>query len=237
LQRFYEPLYMLRSLLGFFPRADLWLDVNSVFWFISWILLAYLLFPLLFNEKKPWFSALCLFAITSLLVWWNPQPIEKVVPFYRLHTAALPLGMIAAWLLQSQNVTAQKIQSNLSYIKHDLAAVPHYVLLSVLLAIGVFSLLLETKTPVQEQAGNMITMLAFISVFALKRFEIRLLYWLGFYSFEIYMLHWPLLARYDVFFKYLPASWLAMLAHFVLYIGLGILVQKAAAWVEKRLPI
>jgi hypothetical protein len=46
-----------------------------------------------------------------------------------------------------------------------------------------------------------------------------------------------LLARYDVFFKYLPASWLAMLAHLVLYIGLGFLVQKAAAWLEKRLPI
>jgi hypothetical protein len=36
LGRSYAPGYMLQSLLGWFPRASAWEDVNSPFWYISW---------------------------------------------------------------------------------------------------------------------------------------------------------------------------------------------------------
>ena len=228
LQRFYSPFYITRSLLGWFPRANLWLDVNSVFWFISWILLAYALFPLLFSQKKPWLSALLLFALTNLLVLWNPPPIQLVTRLYQVHTAALPLGMITAWLLQ----THKKIQSTLLYIKQDLAALPHYLLMAGLLAVAIFSIaLLDIKQGAfQEQFTNIITVLAFVALFALKRFEIGLLYLFGVYSFEIYLLHWPIMYRYDLFYKFTP-PWLATSLYLILFLILGIAMKNITGYI------
>jgi peptidoglycan/LPS O-acetylase OafA/YrhL len=62
-------------------------------------------------------------------------------------------------------------------------------------------------------------------VAALKRFEIKALYWIGFFSYEIYLFHWPLMYRYYSLFKILP-PWLAMLLYLPIFIVLGWLMQK-----------
>ena len=67
---------------------------------------------------------------------------------------------------------------------------------------------------------SIVTSLLFIALFIIKRFDIKTLYWFGFYSYEIYLFHWPLMYRYDFLYKYLPA-WLALALYLVIFIGLG----------------
>src|SRR5689334_21922501 len=74
-------------------------DVNSVFWYIIWILFYYALLPLVFIRGRAWLSALILLALGQALVWWNPTAIELVTRLYKVHTVAFPLGMLLAWAL------------------------------------------------------------------------------------------------------------------------------------------
>ena len=67
---------------------------------------------------------------------------------------------------------------------------------------------------------------ALIILFLIKKYESRFLYWFGFYSYEIYLLHWPILSRFDLFYRFAPA-WLAT----VLYLAFFI----ASAWVMQWL--
>ena len=51
---------------------------------------------------------------------------------------------------------------------------------------------------------SLIATLAAVALFAVKRVEFRALTLVGTYSYEIYLLHWPWLSRYDVFYGTLP---------------------------------
>ena len=77
-----------------------------------------------------------------------------------------------------------------------------------------------------EEGTSIITSLLLITLFVIKRVEIKVFYWLGIFSYEIYMFHWPLMYRYDFLFKYLPA-WLALSLYFFVFIGLGFLLKTA----------
>jgi peptidoglycan/LPS O-acetylase OafA/YrhL len=81
-------------------------------------------------------------------------------------------------------------------------------------------------------------MAALVIVFSLKRIEFKFLYVFGVFSFETYLLHWPLMSRYDVFFHYLPA-WLAPLLWLPAFIVIGWLLQKITTplgqWFDRHL--
>jgi peptidoglycan/LPS O-acetylase OafA/YrhL len=81
-------------------------------------------------------------------------------------------------------------------------------------------------------------MFAFIVIFSLKKFENKFLAIYGLYSFEVYLIHWPLMGRYDVFFDILPA-WAAVVAWMITFIVLSWGLQKITApigtWVDSRL--
>jgi membrane-bound acyltransferase YfiQ involved in biofilm formation len=100
----------------------------------------------------------------------------------------------------------------------------YYVILIVLLFIIGYTAYYSGvgQGPVKEQAISLITMGAIILFFMIKKFEIKALYLFGIYSFEIYLFHWPLLSRYDLFFKWLP-GWLAL----ILYLGLFLILAWA----------
>jgi peptidoglycan/LPS O-acetylase OafA/YrhL len=78
----------------------------------------------------------------------------------------------------------------------------------------------------KAQMVSIITMLAIIFLFLLKKTEFKLLQIFGLYSYEIYLLHWPILYRYDIFYKYLPA-WLATVFYLIFFL--------AIAWIFKKL--
>jgi membrane-bound acyltransferase YfiQ involved in biofilm formation len=75
-------------------------------------------------------------------------------------------------------------------------------------------------SPNKAQLISIATMSVIIILFVLKNVGFKLLYWFGFYSYEIYLFHWPLLYRYDVFYKFLPA-WIATVFYLVFFIGLA----------------
>ena len=73
-------------------------------------------------------------------------------------------------------------------------------------------------------------------IFSLKKLDNKFLSIYGVYSFEVYLIHWPLIGRYDIFFDFLP-SWAAVIAWMISFILVSILLSKIvapiSAWVDK----
>lgn len=248
LQRSYSASYIIQSMLGFFPRGDLFLDINSPFWFITPLLFYYLLFPLVFMPKRSWLSALIILAASFLLVQFKLPVSIETLHLYQLHLLAFPLGIAFASLFFEPyylsrfepakiktflynlerpiwlKATLDKFRApNIFHRVFNQLNRPVYfaILVALLFFIGYFSYYSQVGgVPWHEQGISLLVMIAIIFFFILKKMEIKLFYLFGFYSYEIYLIHWPLLSRYDIFFKYLPA-WLAM----VLYLAFFLLIS------------
>jgi peptidoglycan/LPS O-acetylase OafA/YrhL len=253
LQRYYSPLYMLQSLLGWFPRADSTADVNSPFWYISWLLLFYVLFPLLFMPSRPWLTALLLAAIANILASIDPLDLQ-VDWLHHLHTNAFSLGILLAWGLSVTPGKRNALVERLHKLR-TVAVLPRGLLVLALLAMAGYltahhavaewprsSHLLHDagikEADFIEQLASLVALIALILVVMLKRVESRCLHLFGVYSFETYLLHWPLLSRYDVFFRHLQ-PWLAPFAWLLAFIGAGWVLQRITApigrWCDRYL--
>lgn len=233
----YSVISILSSFLGFFPMANMYTDVNSPLWYFTFIFFLYLIFPLVFIKKKPWLSAIIIFLISYILLAFNFGFINGVMYFYKTHYWAFPLGVLLGSLVcniqlikQSNIVVKINTSKALVFLKNIL-----YTLLSLAL---IFIIAYSSHTGMgreinMEQAVSIIVALSFIILFLLKRFDIRLFSLFGLYSYEIYLLHWPILYRYDIFFKYMP-GYLALTLYLVLFIGLGWLLKKLSETVVSR---
>ena len=240
--------YMIQSLLGWFPTAEGFNDVNSPFWYITWMMMFYILFPLVFSTKRPWLSAIILSVIATLIGVYNPLEMGDNW-LHRLHTVAFSLGIIFAWLLFETKDKENKLVKVLKHFRNESKFMP-YIVISLMLAVVVYMSLHTTanhwptltailgKGYFVDQLTSIIIMFAFIIIFSLKRFDNRFLSIYGLYSFEVYLIHWPLMGRYDVFFDILPA-WAAVVAWMVTFILVSWLLQKIispiGSWVDSRL--
>ena len=254
LQHYYSPLYVLRSLLGWFPTANGYIDVNSPYWYISWLLMFYLLLPLLFNAKRPWLTAIALAVIANLVAIINPLDLQ-VDWLHRLHTNAFSFGMIVAWAINEPKGGSNKLATRLKLFRANAAPWLRYpLLLAMLVVAGYFAANNADSSwpklsPALQAAGfeanyfigqatSLLAMTALLIFFSLKRVEFRFLYLFGVYSFETYLMHWPLMSRYDVFFHHVPA-WLAPLLWLSAFIALGWLLEKVTTplgrWVDQHL--
>ena len=72
---------------------------------------------------------------------------------------------------------------------------------------------------------SLVIMMAFIVIFVLKKVDNKFLAIYGVYSYEVYLIHWPLIGRYDIFFDYLP-SWAAVIVWMVVFILVSMILQK-----------
>lgn len=236
LHRYYSWSYIARSIAGFFPRADMADDVNSVFWYLTWILFFYLLFPLVFIRHRVWLSALILFALGEALVRWNPAVIELVTRLYQVHTVAFPLGMIAASLLFESREKNNAIATALRHWRATLSRVQYFMVIALLIGAIVYSAYYDSgigQSILKEQAMSMVTTLALVMLFALKRFELRVLALIGFFSYEIYLLHWPLLSRYDFIYRHMPAA-AATVIYLAAFMAMGWLMQRGSDYIANR---
>ena len=240
--------YMIQSLLGWFPTAEGFNDVNSPFWYITWMMMFYILFPLVFSTKRPWLSAIILSVIATLIGVYNPLEMGDNW-LHRLHTVAFSLGIIFAWLLFETKDKENKLVKVLKHFRNESKFMP-YIVISLLLAVVVYMSLHTTanhwptltailgKGYFVDQLTSIIIMFAFIVIFSLKRFDNRFFFIFVLYSFEVYLIHWPLMGRYDVFFDILPA-WAAVVAWMVTFILVSWLLQKIispiGSWVDSRL--
>ena len=240
--------YMIQSLLGWFPTAQGFDDVNSPFWYITWMMMFYVLFPLVFSTKRPWLSAIILAVIATLIGVYNPLNMGDNW-LHRLHTVAFSLGIVFAWVLFETKDKENKFVAHLKEFRNKAKIMP-YVIIALMLGVVVYMSLHTTanhwptltailgKGYFVDQLTSIILMFAFIVIFSLKKFDNKFLSIYGLYSFEVYLIHWPLIGRYDIFFDYLP-SWAAVIAWLVTFIVVSWLLQKITtpigAWIDSRL--
>lgn len=69
--------------------------------------------------------------------------------------------------------------------------------------------------------------LCIIFAFVFKKIEFGALSILGLYSYEIYLIHWPIMYHYDFLFSWLPAG-VATFAYLGVFIALGMGLKKLA---------
>ena len=244
----YSVPYMIQSLLGWFPTAEGFDDVNSPFWYITWMMMFYVLFPLVFSTKRPWLSAIILAVIATLIGVYNPLEMGDNW-LHRLHTVAFSLGIVFAWLLFETKDKENKLVKVLKHFRNESKFMP-YIVIALMLAVVVYMSLHTTanhwptltailgKGYFVDQLTSIIIMFAFIVIFSLKKFDNKFLSIYGLYSFEVYLIHWPLIGRYDIFFDIFPA-WAAVIAWLITFIVISWLLQKITtplgAWIDSRL--
>ena len=239
--------YMVQSLLGWFPTAIGFGDVNSPFWYITWMIMFYALYPIVFSTKRPWLGALILAVIATLLGVYNPFDMGDNW-LHRLHTLAFPLGIVAAWLLMETKNKENKLVKYLKDFRNNSNNMLRYAVIVLMFVLVVYMSLHTTanhwpkltallgKGYFVEQFTSLVIMFAFIVIFSLKKLDNKFLAIYGLYSFEVYLIHWPLIGRYDIFFNIMPA-WAAVLAWLVSFILVSILLQKmvmpVSAWIDR----
>ena len=231
----YPASYMIRSMLGWFPTAIGFDDVNSPFWYITWMMMFYILFPLVFSTKRPWLSAIILSVIATLIGVYNPLDMGDNW-LHRLHTVAFSLGIVFAWLLFETKDKENKLVKVLKHFRNETKVIPTVVIV-IMLAVVVYMSLHTTSSSwptltailgkgfFVDQLTSLIIMFAFIVIFSLKKFDNKFFAIYGLYSFEVYLIHWPLIGRYDIFFNILPA-WAAVVAWIISFIVISWLLQK-----------
>lgn len=240
LQRNYSLTYILQSFLGFFKSADLGLDLNSPLWYFTLIAFYYLLFPLFFSRKRPYMSALGLYLIGYAIVSWDPRFLSDVMRLYRVHILAFPLGVLVGALTFNYRDSTFEMRLKLIWQKIDawhvlkkisrqfLRNTAYWLAITILLAVIAYNAYYSHVDGPRylEEGSSLIAALAIVLLFLIKRFESRLLYLFGLYSYEIYLLHWPLVSRFDIFYRFIPA-WLATSLYLLFFLASAWLMQQA----------
>lgn len=193
------------SFLGIFPVADIYQSLNSPLWYFTFIIANYVLFPLFFSIKRPILSSFIFGGVACALVLLSLPVSEGVSNLYRLHVLAFPLGMLAASLPWPAPSSIR----------------PWLRMMLFLLSAAIFTYVAshghigEGIRP-EAQASFIGTMGLFVA-FLTKPLESRLLNFFGTYSYELYLLHWPILLTDRWLFPHMPAApalvlWLGLLS-------------------------
>ena len=215
-----------QSFFGFFREADLFGDVNSPLWFITLIVFYYLVFSFFFKKEHPILSALLLFFCGYFLIDYDFETVWRVDHLHRLHYMALPLGVAFAGVVMSEKIKKYtKVLLSFLSSRKWLKVLGQILLATTALGIFLYFVINSGvgRGPWVEQNISNITMFAIVVLFLIKPFGLRFLGLVGIYSYEIYLLHWPILYRYDIFYNWLPAGVAtALYVMYFLLLGFGL---------------
>lgn len=227
---------IVESFLGIFRTADIFNDINSPLWYLTFIFGYYLTFPLIFMSKRPLVSALLWFLLGYGITKVDPSLFSGVMHLYAWHIIAFPLGVWFAGWMNNPPVWLKKLSSRIKAIWLRLPVWLRWFFRFILLIAAAGAICFWTINPGVGsnkwilQSVSLATVLAIILVAWLKPFRFRLVEHIGVYSYEIYLLHWPLLYRYDFIFNRLPAG----VATAVTFLWL-LVVSVAFNWVANLL--
>ncbi|OGH66254.1 MAG: hypothetical protein A3B90_02245 [Candidatus Magasanikbacteria bacterium RIFCSPHIGHO2_02_FULL_41_13] len=218
LQKTYPLQDVILSFFGIFRHADLFQDINSPLWYITLTLFYYILFPFFFSQKRPLFSAIGLYLAGWLLLQTALPVSAGVFWLYTLHIFAFPLGILGATIMQKLgNKSESFLQTKLLRWVALALSVTAFVYFGLHSEVG--------KGYVLEQLGSLLLLLFCLLIFLFKKVQFQLLSIFGIYSYEIYLIHWPLLYRYDFLYKYMPAG-LATALYLLILLGLAFLLSR-----------
>ncbi len=226
----YQTNYIIKTFLGIFTQANMYSDLNSPLWYFTLILSYYLLFPWIFNKKYPWLSSILFLILGYFLVYLKPQSFKEVIDLYKLHLIAFPCGILFYWLIHNDLILL-KVKKVFSFI-----SIKFFYHLLFFLTVSVFLYTAYHSGVGQkyyvEELISLATVFSVILIFVLKKYELKFLAIFGIYSYEIYLLHWPIMYRYDFLYKLLPA-WLATFLYLFLLLGLSFILKKVSDYFFK----
>ena len=213
LQRAYPISEIIHSFLGFFPKADLFQNLDSPFWYFSVILFYYLIFPLVSFRKILYLSPILILFLSLLFINNTPLSIDMdVLKLYKLHYLAFPLGISFGLIIQHIKLNLNRMLKTLVF------CLTGAVFLYTSIHSGV------NQDPKLEQIISLVTTFSLVVIFSLSRFNFKLLSLFGVYSYEIYLLHWPILSRFNSFLELPP--FLMVTLNLILILFLGYALQK-----------
>jgi peptidoglycan/LPS O-acetylase OafA/YrhL len=216
------------AFIGVVPQADLYTNINSPLWYVTLALFLYGIFPWLFRRVHPYWSVAWL-AVAGY-VWADlvaPRLLPGVAGLYGVHRFAFPLGVLLAVL-----ASREKLKTTWRRLGLGAWTFGRRLLVSLALAAAIGYLLVHSgvgQGPSREEAISLLIVLLAVALAAIKPWRFTLLAAFGAVSYEIYLLHWPLLARHDWLFAHWP-SWAAMTAWLVLLYGAGRAMKVALSW-------
>jgi len=223
----YELSVVIKSFLGYFPVADISTSINSALWYFTFILFYYLVFPIVFRRSQPLFSALVMLLLGYLVTRLALPVTKDLLKLYQLHILLFPLGMVFAWL--NEKKPGVKFQEVLIKVFHTslAAGIVRYLIVAGLVFVFGYTAVHSGvgKGVTAEQLSSIVTMLVLIAAFLLKNVHSEALVIFGKYSYEIYLLHWPIMYRHDFIYKYLPAS-LGTLLYLLIFVAVGFVLNK-----------
>ncbi len=220
--------YILKSFLGFFQTSNPYSDIDSPLWYLTLILYYYLIFPIFFHPKKNILTGLGVLVLTLVLLKLPLSISDANIHLYKLHYLAFPLGVMAAVL---------KSWDKINQLSHFLSRtwLRAIILLVLCLLFAYFAIHSGISEGLfKEHAISLISTFLALLIFLFKNFKFRILNLIGKYSYEIYLIHWPILFSFDHFFKLLPAA-AAAVFYLVEFVVLGIILQKLANQISERL--
>lgn len=228
---FYPVGFITQSFFGIFTDASMFTGLNSPLWYFTLILAYYILFPLVFLKRWPWISAILLYVVSYIFVKLDPASFSGVVGLHEVHLIAFPFGILTAWFFS--------LPKNILVFRNvfmKMRGVLIHPLLISLITILIGYLAIHSGVGERAQIEQSISILATALVallFILKKTEFRLLSLFGLYSFEIYLLHWPLMYRYDMLYTHMP-GFVATILYLAVFIVLGSALQKLSRLANAR---
>ena len=220
---------IIQSFFGMFSSSDIFHAVNSSLWFITPLFFFYLLFPLVVRRSHPYRSALLMGLFAFIFMKLLPHADQGIESLYGVHWASFPLGIMLA----------QFVSKHESKIREWVSGWRRYAFSVLLLAAFAYLLFHTAVGTPSEQWVSLVAVAAGIFAFITLPLRSRFVRLVGVYSFEIYLLHWPLFYRYGFWFKAVP-PWIGLIIGFALLLAfskyLRFLTEKVSGFLNALLP-
>ncbi len=226
LSRSYSLLTILQNILGFFPDSSIDASINSPLWYFTLILFYYLLFPLVYRKEKPVISAILVLLLGYVMVNISLPVTKDVLKLYKLHLFAFPFGILFAYVFNNKHALELKNKIKIMKFGAHKVTLLRFLLIFLLTIIFAYTSINSDvgEKIISEALMSMITMASLVSIILLMKIQSNLLIILGKYSYEIYLIQWPLMYRYDLFYKYTP-PFLGTLLYIAVFLLIGFIMK------------